>query len=104
MTAASPIEASIDLDADGIRHGHLRLPHSHDGSAWGHVMIPITVARNGDGPTALLTGGSHGDEYEGPLALMELANALEPAHGRPCDHLAGDEPSGVRGRPAHIAD
>ncbi|WP_424993268.1 N(2)-acetyl-L-2,4-diaminobutanoate deacetylase DoeB [Oceaniradius stylonematis] len=79
MSAASPITASIVLDADGIRHGHLRLPHSHDGSAWGHVMIPITVARNGDGPTALLTGGSHGDEYEGPLALMELANALEPA-------------------------
>lgn len=83
MTAANPIMPSVDLDADGIRHGHLRLPHSHDSSAWGHVMIPITVARNGDGPTALLTGGSHGDEYEGPLALMALANELQ------ADRMAG---------------
>jgi N-alpha-acetyl-L-2,4-diaminobutyrate deacetylase len=42
-------------------------------------MIPIAVIRNGSGPTALLTGGNHGDEYEGPLALYELARTLDPA-------------------------
>lgn len=72
----SPISPTIDLDADGIRHGHLRLPYSRDDSAWGSVMIPIAVVRNGKGPTALLTGGNHGDEYEGPLALFELARTL----------------------------
>ena len=36
-------------------------------------MIPITVAKNGKGPTALLTGANHGEEYEGPVALMDLA-------------------------------
>jgi N-alpha-acetyl-L-2,4-diaminobutyrate deacetylase len=41
-------------------------------------MIPICVVRNGDGPTALLTGANHGDEYEGPLALYELARTLDP--------------------------
>lgn len=41
-------------------------------------MIPLTVIRNGDGPTALLTGGNHGDEYEGPVALQELAITLKP--------------------------
>jgi N-alpha-acetyl-L-2,4-diaminobutyrate deacetylase len=41
-------------------------------------MIPIAVIRNGSGPTALLTGGNHGDEYEGPLALYELARTLDP--------------------------
>ena len=41
-------------------------------------MIPICVIRNGSGPTALLTGGNHGDEYEGPLALYELARTLRP--------------------------
>jgi N-alpha-acetyl-L-2,4-diaminobutyrate deacetylase len=41
-------------------------------------MIPIAVVRNGHGPTALLTGGNHGDEYEGPLALFDLANRLKP--------------------------
>lgn len=74
----SPISATVDYDADGVQHGFLRLPHSHDESAWGALMIPITVVRNGEGPTALLTGGNHGDEYEGPLALFELANTLVP--------------------------
>ncbi len=55
----------------------LRLPYSRDDSAWGSVMIPIAVLRNGDGPTALLTGGNHGDEYEGPIALFDLARTLD---------------------------
>ncbi len=74
----SPIVATIDFDAEGVNHGFLRLPYSRDDSAWGSVMIPITVIRNGTGPTAVLTGGNHGDEYEGPLALLELANTLTP--------------------------
>lgn len=41
-------------------------------------MIPLTVVRNGDGPCALLTGANHGEEYEGPLALNDLANSLKP--------------------------
>jgi len=73
----SPIASTIDLDADGVAHGFLRLPHSRDDSAWGSVMIPITVAKNGKGPTALLTGANHGDEYEGPLALTELATTID---------------------------
>jgi N-alpha-acetyl-L-2,4-diaminobutyrate deacetylase len=42
-------------------------------------MIPLTVVKNGKGPTALLTGGNHGDEYEGPIALFNLARDLNPA-------------------------
>ncbi len=77
--APSPITATIDLDAPGAAHGFLRLPHSRDDSAWGSVMIPIAVLRGGDGPTALLTGANHGDEYEGPIALFDLARTLDPA-------------------------
>jgi N-alpha-acetyl-L-2,4-diaminobutyrate deacetylase len=76
--AASPITPTIPLDARGKHHGFLRLPHSRNDSAWGAVMIPVTVICNGTGPTALLTGGNHGDEYEGPIALQALAQALEP--------------------------
>jgi N2-acetyl-L-2,4-diaminobutanoate deacetylase len=72
----NPISATIPLDADGIHHGFLKLPYSRDDSAWGSIMIPISVIRNGDGPTALLTGANHGDEYEGPIALQELAVTL----------------------------
>ena len=71
-----PISPSVDYDMDGVQHGFLKLPHSRNDSAWGAVMIPIAVIKRGDGPTALLTGANHGDEYEGPIALMKLANAL----------------------------
>ncbi|MBF5053509.1 hypothetical protein ISO4_02111 [Alcanivorax venustensis ISO4] len=80
----SPISATVDFHRDGVQHGFLKLPHSHDDSAWGSLMIPITVVRNGDGPTALLTGGNHGDEYEGITALLKLAGRLraEDIRGR----------------------
>lgn len=74
----NPISATVDFTRDGVQHGFLRLPYSRDDSAWGAVMIPITVAKNGAGPTALLTGANHGDEYEGPVALMDLAAAIDP--------------------------
>ncbi len=74
----NPITPTIPLDEDGVHHGFLKLPHSRDDSAWGSVMIPITVIKNGTGPTALLTGANHGDEYEGPIALQDLAVSLNP--------------------------
>ncbi|MGR4067195.1 N(2)-acetyl-L-2,4-diaminobutanoate deacetylase DoeB [Billgrantia sp. C5P2] len=80
----SPISATVDFDADGVQHGFLKLPISTDESAWGAVMIPVTVVRNGEGPTALLAGGNHGDEYEGITALLKLASELraEDVRGR----------------------
>ena len=73
----SPISATVDFEKDGVQHGFLKLPHSHDASGWGSMMIPITVAKNGDGPTALFTGANHGDEYEGPVALWDLAHTIK---------------------------
>ncbi|AHL73586.1 deacylase [Stutzerimonas stutzeri] len=80
----NPISPTVDFERDGVQHGYLRLPYSRDDSAWGAVMIPLTVVKNGAGPTALFSGGNHGDEYEGPLALSKLACSLDPArlHGR----------------------
>ena len=63
---ASPIQPTVDFNADGEQHGFLKLPHSHDGSAWGAVMIPVTVIRRGEGPTVLLTGGNHNDRARRP--------------------------------------
>jgi N-alpha-acetyl-L-2,4-diaminobutyrate deacetylase len=79
VVTENPIVATVPFDEDGKHHGFLRLPYSRDDSAWGSVMIPITVVRNGDGPTALLTGANHGDEYEGPVALQALTRDLDPA-------------------------
>ena len=72
----NPISPTIPLDEDGSHHGFLSLPHSGNDSAWGSIMIPISVIQNGTGPTALLTGANHGDEYEGPVALQDLALRL----------------------------
>jgi len=74
---ANPISPTIPLNQDGVHHGFLKLPYSRDDSAWGSIMIPLTVIQNGAGKTALLTGANHGDEYEGPIALHELASTLK---------------------------
>ena len=79
----NPISSTVDFEKDGVQHGYLKLPHSHDASAWGSIVIPITVAKNGKGPTILLTGANHGDEYEGPIALFDLANQIK------ADELSG---------------
>lgn len=72
------ITPTVDFAQNGVQHGFLQLPYSHDDSAWGAIMIPISVIQNGPGPTALLTGGNHGDEYEGITALLKLAKTLQP--------------------------
>lgn len=81
---ASSVTANIDFDVDGVQHGHLSLPHSCDRSAWGSIRIPVTVIKNGSGPTVTLIGGNHGDEYEGPITLMRLSAELkaESINGR----------------------
>ena len=73
----SPVLATVDIDADGVQHGYLKVPYSGDDSGWGAVMIPITVVKNDVGPTVILTGANHGDEYEGPIALWWLSNELK---------------------------
>ncbi|MFM0157040.1 MULTISPECIES: succinylglutamate desuccinylase/aspartoacylase family protein [Paraburkholderia] len=68
----SLVNTNLDFEKDGVQYGALRVPYSHDRSAYGYVPIPAMVAKRGDGPTLLLTGANHGDEYEGPVALTNL--------------------------------
>ena len=78
MSSSQPslISTDLDFDRDGIQTGALRVPYSHDRSAYGHIPIPAFVAKRGTGPTVLLTGANHGDEYEGPVALMRFMREL----------------------------
>jgi N-alpha-acetyl-L-2,4-diaminobutyrate deacetylase len=79
MAAKEPkVSATIDVDSDGKYFGYLGIPHSRNESGWGAVHLPIVSIKNGQGPTLVFTGGNHGDEYEGPIALMKLARALDP--------------------------
>lgn len=78
----SRISPDFDLHAPGKRHGFLRLFHSVHRSAYGFIPIPAGVVVGGEGPTALLTAGNHGDEWEGQIVLTELLQALDPAQVR----------------------
>ena len=80
----SRIWTPIDFEKDGKQSDCLRLPQSTTKSAYGWIPIPIVSIKNGSGPTALLIAGNHGDEYEGQLALMNIARGLrrEDVSGR----------------------
>ncbi|MHA1564202.1 MAG: succinylglutamate desuccinylase/aspartoacylase family protein, partial [Alphaproteobacteria bacterium] len=74
----SRLVCDVDFDKDGRQARYIRAPQSRNTSGWGVVEIPIVTVKNGDGPTVLLTGGIHGDEYEGPIAISRLAQSLRP--------------------------
>ncbi len=76
---ASAVSATVNFSIAGKQHGHFCLPWSSNESAWGSIRIPVTVINNGEGPTVTMIGGSHGDEYEGPVTLMRLASELDTA-------------------------
>ena len=78
----SPIWTDIDYHKDGKQTGFLGVPQSTNSAGWATLFVPIIVIRNGEGPTALLFGGNHGDEYEGQVTLLNLARELEPSDVR----------------------
>ncbi len=78
MTGKSRLVPEVDFDAPGAQYGFVRLFHSVHRSAYGYIPIPIVVLKNGEGPTALFIAGTHGDEYEGQVALCNLARTLRP--------------------------
>ncbi|MHA6261569.1 succinylglutamate desuccinylase/aspartoacylase family protein [Arenibacterium sp. CAU 1754] len=71
------ITSEVDFDAEGKQAGYLRVPHSVHRSAYGWIPVPITVIRNGTGPTLVVSAGVHGDEYEGQIAVATLARQIE---------------------------
>src|SRR5882672_11331679 len=72
------IITSLDFDKPGKQQGFLQVPYSHNLGGWANVMVPITTVARGKGPTVLVLGGNHGDEYQGQIAIMKLARDLRP--------------------------
>lgn len=68
---------SIDFDSPGKRHYQLAF---HLDSAWGYSLVPLTVIRGaaGDAPGVAVFGGTHGNEYEGQIAVKRLCHDLQP--------------------------
>jgi len=75
----SRLNLRLDLDAPGKQVGDLMLRWSDNTNPLGYHPIPVISLKGGDGPTVLVTGGTHGDEFEGPAAMMRLAAQLNPA-------------------------
>lgn len=78
MNIDSQIFTDVDYDKNGKQFGTLAVPQSTNTSGWANYYLPICVVKNGTGPTALIFGGNHGDEYEGQVTLMNLAREVKP--------------------------
>lgn len=69
---------TVDFERPGKQVGFVMIPHSPHDDAWGVTRLPLAVISNGEGPTVILEGGNHGDEYEGPIVISELIRGLDP--------------------------
>jgi predicted deacylase len=75
---------ALDLTSPGRRDYFVELEHP---TIWGHYLVPLTVFvgdKAEDGRGLLAIGGTHGNEYEGPIALKHLLGEikLENVSGR----------------------
>jgi N2-acetyl-L-2,4-diaminobutanoate deacetylase len=69
---------TVDFDKPGKQIGYIMIPHSPHDDAWGVTRIPVALVSGGKGPTVIVEGGNHGDEYEGPITICELIRELDP--------------------------
>ncbi len=75
---------TTDLNAPGRQVGDLLIPWSDNRNPLGRYPVPVITLSGAPGPVVLVLGGVHGDEFEGPAAIMRLARDLTPdaLHGR----------------------
>lgn len=73
------LRLTADLDRPGRQTGDLLVPWSDDANPLGRYAVPVITLSGGPGPCVLVLGGVHGDEFEGPAAMMRLARDLDPA-------------------------
>ncbi len=74
----SPVLSTVDFERPGKQVGHLEVPVSTNEGGWSNLFIPVITVTHGDGPTALVCGGVHGDEPEGQVAALNLAREVRP--------------------------
>lgn len=70
----------IDFARPGKHHYQIAF---HLDNSWGYSLLPLTVinglASAGSRPGVVAIGGTHGNEYEGQVAVKRLCNDLDPA-------------------------
>ena len=73
----------IDFERPGKHHYQVAF---HLDGAWGYSLVPLTVINGRGGRnanTVICFGGTHGNEYEGQIAVKRLCTDLDP------DRMAG---------------
>lgn len=74
-TLESPVVAQIEYQARGKHFGQLWIPASTNTGGWTNICVPIVAIVGAEGPTALVIGGTHGDEPEGQVAALRVSSA-----------------------------
>lgn len=74
---STTVSISFDLNSSGKNTGYLVVGDSTNHSGWASHRVPIISIKNGEGPTVLVVGGTHGDEYEGQIAAASLSRRLK---------------------------
>ena len=69
----SAITCDVDFDRPGRQLGKISVPLPGTETS---IHIPVAVFNNGTGPSVLMTGSVHGDEYDGPITLSNLVRTL----------------------------
>lgn len=70
--------SKIDFEKPGKHHYQIAF---HQDSSWGYSLVPMTVINGLRGPTStgvVAFGGTHGNEYEGQVAVKRLCHDLNP--------------------------
>ena len=70
--------STIDFNAPGRQDYQVAF---HFDGTWGYSLLPLTVINGRRGPNAngvLCFGGTHGNEYEGQVAVKRLCSELDP--------------------------
>lgn len=79
MKTPSRIALTIDLTRTGTQTGDAMLRWSDNRNPLGYHPVPVVSIKGADGPVLLLTGGTHGDEFEGPAAIMRVLQSVHPS-------------------------
>ncbi|MBN1315157.1 MAG: succinylglutamate desuccinylase/aspartoacylase family protein [Anaerolineales bacterium] len=67
---------NLEVGRGEKERGYLTVADWGDGT---EIRIPLLVIRGKeDGPTVVISGGVHGDEYDGPRAIQNLWRTLQP--------------------------
>jgi predicted deacylase len=83
MTLVVHDPSEIDFDKPGVSHYQVAF---HLDGTWGYSLVPFTVinGRRGSNQHGVACfGGTHGNEYEGQIAVKRLCTSLDP------DQMAG---------------